>query len=235
MTPRERMKVRPFQRLYLLNTARDGGDDRGDGFVVMSKAEARDCSALIAMLYPPMGRSGSEQEPYLIYENPDEFEAAVALAPLLDVPLPDADALEVGAEAAFRTGVGLWLRILREEPVPSPILLDRGESNLAEALQSRQLTRIQRWTAGILAGRLASQYRYAFPEARSYYRQAERAADPGSLEQMCAQWWIADSLVQEGKVDEAKKIYADILRHYPREWGNSKIIRRAEVLSQSDG
>ena len=101
------------------------------------------------------------------------------------------------------------------------------ERHLASATQSQELPAPLRWTAGILAGRLIASYRYDYAGARSYYRQAQRAAEPGSLEEMTARWWYADALTREGENSSARAAYDAILTEYGAKWPRAHITQRA--------
>lgn len=180
------------------------------------------------MLYVPVGRSGGENESYLLFENRDEFDAAWRLAPALDVPpLREAPAT-VGPEAAFRAGIGLLHQILDSGAVVSPGLIEAGERRLSEAAQSESLPAVLRWASAILAGRIASEYRYDYSTARSYYEQAQRFAGNDAIGIRTARWWTADSFAQEGKRREAGAIYEEILES--TDIIDSQIIRRCRAI-----
>jgi len=220
----------PFYRLYLLSgTKSPPTDRRGEHLLRLQRAGARTCASLLEMLYVPVGRSGGQDECYLLYENYDEFKAAAEFAPTLDeAPLETASSA-VGAEASFRAGVALFLRIMGEGAIVDRGRVDECEHHLAEATQSTQLSPLRRWAAGILAGRLVSEYRYDYVGARSYCRQAERAAEIGSIEQMTSQWWQADVFIQEGKTDDAMAVYRSILAAQEGR-GSSQIVRRSRAI-----
>jgi hypothetical protein len=218
----------PFYQLYLAGGDQAREEQPGERRLNLRNANPRACASLIEMLYVPMGRSGSADECYLIYESPAEFEAAIALVPTLDLPALNALTATVGAGAAFKTGVSQMLFILAQGAVVDSKLIDDCERHLVEALQSTQLSAPDRWVAGIMAGRLASEFKYDYPSAKSYLQQAQQASAAGSMEQMTALWWSADSLVQEGKAAEARDVYQRIVRDYS-EWKSSQIVRRSQA------
>lgn len=222
---------RPFYQLYLSGGAdpRPAGH-RGDHLQKLRHAGARPCSRLLEMLYVPLGCSGSPDECYLIYENRAEFDAAVGMAPSLDLTPLDTAPSTVTPEGSFQVGLGLYLRIVEQGAIVNRGSVDECEQHLAEATQSGRVPPRTRWAAGVLAGRLVSEYRYDYATARSYYRQAERAAAPGSLEQMTARWWYADALAQEGKAKDAEAAYRAILKAYDDKWKDSHIVRRARAI-----
>jgi hypothetical protein len=216
----------PFYQLYLTNGGHSREEQPGERRLSLSSANARACASLIEMLYVPMGRSGSDDECYLIYENPSEYEAATALVTTLDVPASDKPISSVGAAEAYKAGISQTLWILAQGATVDGKLVDDCERHLVEALQSTQLPAPNRWSAGIMAGRLASEFKYDYASAKSYYRQAEQVAGDGSIERMTALWWLADALVQEGQAAEARTTYQAIVNEYG-DWRNSQIVRRS--------
>lgn len=226
---------RPFFNLYLRSSDYEEGErPRGEAGIILSRAAPRACAQLLEMLYVPMGRSGSPTESYLIYENRDEFEAARAYAPRLDVAPMTAPAAPVGSEAAFRAGLSLFMSIVESESIVDPRLVETCERNLSEAAQSADLSVTDRWAAGILAGRLACDYRYDYVASRSYYRQAERSAPADSIEAMTAQWRRAESLAREGKTGEAAVAYSRIVSRFGDRWPAAGIVRQARAKQGSD-
>lgn len=216
-----------FYQLYLTSGKESGGVELGERRLGLKNAKARECASVLEMLYVPTGRSGSDEECYLIYENRREFEAAATMAPRLDVAPIDAARATVGPEQAFQAGIGQLLWIHGQGVTVEAKLIDECERHLAEALQSTQLPPLDRWAAGIMAGRLAGDFKYDFGLAKSYYRQAEQIAAEATLERMTARWWIADSLVQERKASEAREIYQSIVRDYSDGCGTCQVVRRS--------
>jgi hypothetical protein len=134
----------------------------------------------------------------------------------------------VGPSAAFKTGISQMLWILGQGAVVDSKMLDDCERHLVEALQSSQLPAPDRWMAGIMAGRLVSEFKYDYPSALSYYRQAEKAARDDPMMRMTARWWYADTLTQEGKATEARDVYRAIADEYD-EWKDCQIVRRSHA------
>ena len=254
--PKPDRRAMPFYQLYLLQAASDQpaagatsaptarasevpgaeadaatGGHRGEYVLELRRASAAACAALLEMLYVPAGRSGSLSECYLLYENFAEFEGAVGFAPNLDLTIPEDASAAVGAKTAFEAGAAGFLRILELGAVVDQPFIAGCERNLAEAAQSAELSPQLRWAAGILAGRLVSDYRYDYAAARSYYRQAERAAAPKSLENMTSRWWLADTFLQEGKAGDADDLYKSLLADYEPKWKDSHIVRRCRAAT----
>jgi len=207
---------------------------RRAGRLRLRHVAARPCASVLEMLYVPLGRSGSQDECYLIYEQRDEFDAARTLAPLLDIqPSKEAEAAN-GVEAALHNGLALMLSILQKDTGTGRAVTDRAdvercERYLAEAARSGDLPAQKRWVAAILAGRLLSAYRNDQPGARGYFDQAKRQTTEGSIEAMTAEWWRADTFVQEGNVDRANAICERILSDYRGMWPDSSIIARCKA------
>jgi len=245
-TRKARAGGRPFYQLYLRSPspsvetrpdqpdADETDEQRGEHFHALRHVAAGPCSRLLEMLYVPMGRSGSPTECYLLYENAQEFEAAVEFAPLLDIaPAMSAPPGLLDA-AAFEAGVALALQALEQGAIVDRGLVDEAEKRLSTAAQSGTLPARQRWAAAVIAGRLVADYRYDFATARSHYRQAERAVAADSIETMTARWWQADALVQEGKPKEARAIYAGILQSFDSKYKKSYIVERAWTTMQKE-
>lgn len=225
---------RPFYYLYFLSGDASKDDStRGETRIVLSHAPALAASRVMEMLYIPLGRSGSASESYVIYENQSEFRAAASFASSLDIEPARLPTSAVGPEMAFDSGVAMLLGAIDAGPGSDTKLIESCEHRFVEAVQSTDLPPIIRWAAGILAGRVASQYRYDHAEARSYYKQAERLVQDGSIEKMTARWWRADSLIQEGSAPDAMKVYQEILDVYGKDNTDSHIVRRAHILIQN--
>ncbi|MFH1418521.1 MAG: hypothetical protein ABII12_09595 [Planctomycetota bacterium] len=219
--------LRPFYHLYLISDKAEEQVRHGDVCIELKNLDAKTCATLLDMLYVPMGRLGSGDECYLIFEDPGEFEAAVQFTPTLDIVPPGEGEAAVGAPASLRSGIGLFGQIIRQGVEVDRSLVDQCEQQLTLALQSMRLSGLKRWAAGILAGRLVSEYRYDYETARSYYRQAEQAAAVMPVEKATAAWWVADSFVQEGNNAKAMEVYRRILADAESARPNSHIVRRS--------
>ena len=252
--PQPERRALPFYQLYLVSAAAeqaaaepstrpadgaagDGAGDeettagghRGEFVLKLERAAPWPCASLLEMLYVPVGRSGSLAECYLLYGNFTEFERAAGFAATLDVRSEPGAEAPIGAGGAFTTGVAQFLRVVDQGAAVPRSAIDSCERLLAQALQSFDLPPQQRWAAGILAGRLVSDFRYDYASARSYYRQAERVASPQSLENMTARWWQADSFLQEGKVEDGNEIYKSLLADFGEKSKDSQIIHRCQA------
>ena len=228
-------KNRPYYQLYLLSSAPVSEAPSGAGRLRLQHVAARQCARVLEMLYVPLGRSGSDEECYLIYEQREEFDAARVLVPLLDVqPGKEAKTTD-GAEAALNSGLALMLSIIQDnsgagQTATNRADVDRCERFLAQAAQSDELPARKRWVAAILAGRLLSAYRYDHAGARSYFDQAKQQTQEGSIEEMTAEWWRADTFVQEGNGGRANAIYGRILSDYRDTWPDSSIVARSKAI-----
>lgn len=220
---------RPFYRLYLENAGAEHEVEGGDVRIQLRRGHARTCASLLEMLYVPVGRLGSDETCYLIYEDPADFFAARDFAPMLDVGPGDAAGASVGTGASLRAGIACFARVLEMGVSVEPSVVDAGERNLVQALQSVQLPATSRWAAGILAGRLVSEYRYDHATARSYYQQAENAAPGHDIERTTATWWTADAWIQEGSPQEALPLLRRIVAENAGERPDAFIVRRADA------
>ena len=228
-------KRRPYYQLYLISDAPAAAGPQAAPRLHLQHATARSCAAMLEMLYVPLGRSGSREECYLIYEQRAEFEAAKALVPLLDVERDDETASSKDAEAALSRGVGMMLSIIQKSAdagraAVKRVDIDRCERLLAEAGKSSELPARRRWIAAILAGRLLSAYRYDHAGARRYFDQAKKQTSEDSIEEMAAQWWRADTFAAEGNRDRADAIYRRILSDYRDVWPDSAIVARSKAI-----
>ncbi len=222
---------RLFHNLYLVSAQyADAPGDRDDSRVELHSAGPRTCASLLEMLYVPFGRSGSEGQCYLIYERPDELAAARDFASKLDVRPAAKNAPVAGAESPLVNGVACFLHILDSGALVDRAVVKLCRRNLAEAAQTNQLDARRRWAAAILAARLASDYEYDYTAARSFCDQAGRFVEANSIERMTADWWRADTFVQEGKTPDAIAAYEELIdAHWDRR-SDSNIIARAEAI-----
>ena len=110
----------------------------------------------------------------------------------------------------------------------SPELVESCERRLSEAAMSERLPDVMRWASAILAGRVASEYRYDYDTASTYHHQAQRIAGKDAIGVRTARWWMADALAQEGKRQEAAAIYEEILES--TDIIDSQIIRRSRAI-----
>jgi len=217
------IRSQSFYQLYLASSAAAEEPVPGTVRLILRQADPRAASAVLEVLYPPMGRSGSGRESYLIYEQREEFDAARAFVGNLDVP-------EQGASGsdAFSASLGMFESILKQDAAVDKSLVKNCLSSLADAAKNPSLDSQRRWAAAILAGRVAMDYTYEYPKAIDYFTQAQSAAAAGSIEQMVAQWWTADALVLQGKRADAKAMYAKITQTCAK-WPQSQIVRRSKM------
>ncbi len=227
---------RLYYNLYLASAGtKDTATDQEQSRIELHNTGARTCASLLEMLYLPLGRSGSPDECYLIYERSDELAAARDYAPKLDIRPTAENAPVAGPEAPLANGVACFGHILDSGALVDRSVIELCRRNLAEAAQSSQLADHQRWAAAILAARLASEYEYDYAAARSFCDQARRFCEADSIERMTADWWRADTFVQQGKTPDAIEAYEDLIdAHFHRRSG-SNVIARAEAIVKKLG
>lgn len=218
----------PFHQLYLLSGSDAGQTVRGDQRVALTQVSARACAGALEALYVPTGRLGGQDESYLIFEDDGSFHAAGEFAPTLDVKPQESASPPGGPAASFDSGVGLYYGVYANGALVDRALVEMCERHLALAAQAEQVSAQKRWAAALLAGRLAAEYRYDDGSARSYYRQAERVSEDGSIEQMTARWWVADALIHQGDQEGAARVYETIVEAYA-ERSKSEVVRRAKA------
>lgn len=223
--------TRSFYNLYLVPTNVETTEAPRNQFRVrLGYANPQNCARLLEDLYVPLGRSGSSEETYLIYEQRDEFDKALNFAPLLDVPAtPPSSAT---AESGWNQAVGSYYSILDAGAVVDSNLIAATERALAAIAQGTDLSSQQRWAAGVFAGRIAAGYRYDFEAARGHYATARSQISPDSVEEMTDYFWRADTYVQEGKIREASDAYEEIMDAYTHLWPRSAVIARSYELSK---
>lgn len=218
--------IRVFQYLYLVAEGSEISESaRREARVTLRNIDPRSCGTLLEMLYVPMGKSGSRRETYLMFEQPDEFERAMAFAPMLDVSSTDES-----SGGVWQKGVACLLALIESGPAPDKGLIGRCELNLAEIVQAESAGQMKRWAAAIFAGRVATDFRYEYGAARDYYAQAARFAEAGSIEALTAEWWIADSYTQQAATRSANEAYEDILDGYTHLYPKSQIIQRSSAV-----
>lgn len=223
-----RKEARPFYQLYLVSEADGKPVERGERVQKLKHVGARTCAMALESLCVPLGRSSNSTECYLIYEDRNEFEAALAIAPLLDVPVNTLASSAAGGDA-FAFGVGAYYAVIEKGPIVERLLIEAADKRLAEAVQSPQLTTKQRWIASILAARLMMDYKYDYAAARSYCMQAERLCTAGTLELFTAWYWRAEALNQEGNTAEASGLRRRIDETYGPAVTRSQLIQKGKL------
>jgi len=214
--------------LYLLsgNPAAEVG--RGDARLQLRHVAARTCAEALEALYVPRGRSGSEQESYLLYEQYDLFDIARRFAPELDVA-PITDPASAPADDPFGAGVGMYHAMVQRGPRVDRTLMTACGERLRAAAQSDRLSRQQRWAAAILAGRLEADFAFDYARARERFTEAEQLSAEESVERLTAWWWLADGYRQEGNEAKAKTHYELIAKH-GQSWPKTHVVRRAQEI-----
>jgi hypothetical protein len=165
-----------------------------------------------------------------MYEQREEFEAAAALAHELDAAPIMHPRKAVGGEASFQAGLAMYYGILEATMSAPPALVEAAENALSEAVQTESLQAKKRWVAGILAGKLAGEYRYDDAAAARYFSQAGRATEPNTLEAMSALWWRARLLVQQHRNEEADGLLRAINDDCAARWPRSHVVVQTASL-----
>ncbi|MBX3393918.1 MAG: hypothetical protein KF841_00980 [Phycisphaerae bacterium] len=218
--------LRPFYHLYLIaDGSRAGEVDRNEASVSFKHVNPRTAGALLEMLYVSMGRSGSSEEIYLLFEQPDEFQRALAFANRLDVSSDPG-----GTSDPWREGIVSLVALIEQGALVDRTLIEVCERQFAEVVDGTSSPVELRWAAAIFAGKVAADYRYDYPGARAYYMKAIRFAKADSIEAMTVEWWRADTFRQEGATTDANEAYDDLLNAYTHLYPRSQIIQRSSAI-----
>lgn len=213
-----------FYQLYLASSGAAEQPVPGTARVILSRARPRAMATVLESLYPPVGRSGSDVESYLMYEQREEFDAARTMVSALDVSPVDGR----GGGNAFETGVGMYYAILAQDASVDKAMVKACQSKLDEARQSGGVDRQRNWAASLLKGRLASEFTYEYPVAIAAFDEAAKIGGEGTLEHMVALWWGADALRMEGGRAAARRNLEQIVNSYGK-WAQSQVVRRAKA------
>lgn len=218
--------MRPFYHLYLIAGGSKRSDaDRNEASVSLNHLNPRSAGALLEMLYVSMGRSGSTEEVYLLFEQPDEFQRALAFANRLDV-----SADSPGTSDPWREGIVRLVALIEQGALVDRSLIEPCERLFAEVVDGASSPVELRWAAAIFAGKVSADYRYDYSAARAYYMKAVRFAKADSIEAMTAEWWRADAFRQEGAMAEANEAYDELLNAYTHLYPRSQIIQRSSAI-----
>jgi len=196
------------------------------GAVRLRHAPPRACARALEMLYPTLGSGGSAQHSYLLYRDEASYRAASELVRRLDVP-----ASHDGASDPFASGVAGLLDLCLRVAASDSEAVRRCEADLSRAAEPTATDPKQRWAAAMLAGRVAADHRFAHDEARRFFKQAEDAAPPGSLEQMIAIGAAADTFEDEGDDAQSRAWNARITKTFG-EYRDSYVYQRAVESSE---
>lgn len=219
------VSAQAFYQLYLASSGAAEQPVPGTARLILSRARPRAMAAVLESLYPPMGRSGSDVESYLIYEQREEFDAARAMVAALDVP--PVDSTGSGGDP-FETGVGMYYSILAQDASVNKSMVKDCQARLDEARQSGRMDRQRNWAAALLKGRLASEFTYEYPVAIAAFNEAGQIAGDGTIEHMVALWWGADALRMDGGRGAARRNLEQIVQSYGK-WAQSQVVRRAKA------
>jgi hypothetical protein len=199
-------------------------------------ARASHLAEVLEMLLPGLGRGGTEQRYYLLYESKTVWSLAAHFAALLDAEPVDPGTVTAAStpEATFAAGVGLILssRRLSTEQVR------RAETLLVAVAQAESAERSMRWASAMLAGRLLSEARFErfdFDGATEHFLIAQSYSQPTSFPQMVAVLARADMHQQIGQAGEAQKLRVRVMNEYANH-ADTNVYRRIrkELVEGSD-
>jgi len=211
-----------FQRLDLVSGAEATSADRPATARVLRHRSARGCGRLIEQLYDPLGRGGSPDSYYLVYQDGATRRAAATWIDRLDQPAP------TEGSDSFDASVGQLVEWL-ERVAPPSAEQARGVEDALTRVADAERGRVG-WAAAMLAGATAAEMRFDLAAARTCFSQAARLADPGSIEQMMAQWRIARTFEEQGEKRETREACQEIAQRFAAH-GDSHVLQRARLLA----
>lgn len=212
---------RAFYQLYFVSGATQSSESRGEFQVHVKDGSARAAGTLIEWLYPPIGRSGSRDDCYLLYENSNEFQAASQFSKLLSDG-------STGLASELSSPVTMSYQLIDGGPVADHDVIDKCVKAWSD-VPSDKLPENQKWAAAIITGKLLADYQYDYAKARNFFTQAAQFVPDGSLEKKTALWWTAEAFSHEGNRPAAIAEYEKILSIYGEKEENTQIVKRAEA------
>jgi len=212
-------------RLELLSAPGELRRESNVSRLKLARTRAVDVAAVIEMLLPGMGRGGSDDRHYLLYQSETVWRLASHFAGLADVEPVEGLPGETPTSApeAFGKGVGMVYAMLRPGRREAQRVL-RAESLLNAAVQAETAERSVRWAAAMLAGKLLSAARFDqfdFEGARKHYLVAQTHSEPTSFPHMVALFARAKTYEQAGQPDEARKLHQRIAAEFVQLAGSS--------------
>lgn len=218
-------------QLVLFSEAGPAEAPPGIKHIRLQNARARDVANVLSLLYLPSGPSGTDHRFTLVYPTAQENELATEAARQLDIGIAAEAPAGDTAGDRWRWGVARAFAILDDLSIPQDRVRPIAAS-LATSAASSQLSRLQRWGAGMLAGELFTNRLYDYAAAAEAYRQADGAVEPGSYEQMALMYAKARALQQDGKRDQARSVLETLLGQFSNFRGAEVFERTRESLGQ---
>jgi hypothetical protein len=216
-----------FFQLYLISEAAPLRAAQNIERVVLQNVPARLAAQVIAQWFVPIGMGGGDHQHYLIYQDADEYRAAIAAVPWVDVA-PGSE----GSAAPLGPAIRMLLDTLRAGAAPTRESVNKCQTELARIAFAVDAKPSVAWAAGMLAGRLASDHLFQFETARTYFDAAAKQAAPDSVERLAALWARAESFDLGGDTPAARRECERIVREFaghPR----SQAVMRASAVQAS--
>jgi hypothetical protein len=230
-----RSPVQVYQ-LVLLSEAGPAEAPSGLKHVRLMQARARDVANVLKILYLPSGPTGTDHRYTLVYPTALEHRLADEAARLLDVQTDEEEAGAPPGDTSaewWRWGVSQTFRVLDDMSIAEDrVRLIAG--TLATAATSAQLSTLQRWAAGMLAGELLAHRVYDYAGADSVYRLIEAIAEPGSYEQMALLYARGRAFQQDGRRAQARPAFETIVGQFSAMRGSEVFERARETLASWD-
>ncbi len=206
-----------YYQLYIS----DGGSQR-PGTANARRATLRNlppriAAQVVAQLYVPIGMGGGDDEPYLIFQDADEFRAAADAVPMID-----------GGGATFGKAMAMLADLLKSGSSPPRERVSECQAAFAETATGAATSQRERWAAAMLAGRLASDQLYDYAGATAFFDQASELSVPGSVERLSSRWARAENLEMSGDRNAARQEYQTIASEFAGH-GRSQAVQRAKA------
>lgn len=216
-----------FYQLYLLSEPSTQRAAPNTQRLKLANAPSRAAAQVISQLYQPVGQAGSERQTYLIYQDLDEWRAAQAAVPWVDVPS--------GASSGIGRGVRSLLEVAGAGPMPDRESVNAAHAALSQVVSDSSADSRVRWAAAMWDGKLTSEQLFDDTAAAASFDTAIKLAPPGSVERLSALLARAESYQAVGDRDSAKRAYAALADEFGASHPRSQAVQRAKTLRSSGG
>lgn len=217
-------------QLVLLSQPAPAAAPPGMVHVRLAHASARPVGELLQVMILPSGPTGTRDRYTLLYPTRSETELAEQWSRRLDINNINIDYInEAQFELAdYQTLIGAYYHIDQISKVEQ-------QNALWEALIagmdrfSRQGQGEQAWSAAVLAADLSARHFYQYQQADRLLRQGQQKVLAGTYEQMVCWYRRAVYARKDGRVEQARKLLADLIAQF-KKYRDTEIYQRADRL-----
>lgn len=206
-----------YYQLYISDGASQRPGTANARRAILKNLPPRIAAQVVAQLYVPIGMGGGDDEPYLIFQDADEFRAAADAVPLVD-----------GGGATFGKAMAMLADLLKSGSSPARDRVSECQAAFAETAAGAATSQRERWAAAMLAGRLASDQLYDYAGANAFFDQASELSAPGSVERLSSRWARAENLEMSGDRNAAHQEYQKIASEFAGH-ARSQAVQRAKA------